>query len=52
MNWIEFSIDFWKLVKNQQIAGGECVDDSKDTDWVGLIPDAIYTRLQNIYIDD
>jgi hypothetical protein len=25
IHWIEFSIDFWKLVKNQKNAGGECV---------------------------
>jgi hypothetical protein len=25
IHWIEFSIDFWKLVKNPKNAGGECV---------------------------
>jgi hypothetical protein len=24
IHWIEFSIDFWKLVKNPKNAGGEC----------------------------
>jgi hypothetical protein len=25
IHWIEFSIDFWRLVKNSKNAGGECV---------------------------